>query len=146
MVRQNIQIFHISNLLTTFKMSCIYHQVTILLYSEYSEYLVYFELFFRDTLNFETSHLDRDLLKSRLGDLAFSSFKTYNSSRKPNNLSPEEFESLRKLSNNKNVIQKSGKSNSVGLVDKIVYTNGVKKLLANPRQFTKLNIDPRIIN
>ena len=55
----------------------------------YSEDLVNYELFFRDTLILETSHLDRELLKSRLRDLAFSSFKTYNPSRKPNNLAPE---------------------------------------------------------
>ena len=28
------------------------------------------------------------------------------------------------------------------MIDKIVYTNSVKKLLANPRQFEKLSIDP----
>ena len=100
---------------------------------EYSEYLVDFELFFRDTLSLETSHLDYELRKSRLKDLAFSSFKTYNSSRKPNNIAPEEFESLLKLSKNKDVvIQKSDKGNSVVLIDKIVYTNGIKKLLDNP--------------
>ena len=43
---------------------------------EYSEYLVDFELFFRDTLSLETSHLGHELLKSRLKNLAFSSFKT----------------------------------------------------------------------
>ena len=71
---------------------------------EYSEYLVDYELFFRDALSLETSHHDCELLKSRLKNLAFSSFKTYNSSRKPNNLTHEEFESLLKLSKNKNVI------------------------------------------
>ena len=110
---------------------------------EYSEYLVDNELFFRDTRSLETTHLDRELFKSRLKDLVFLSFKIYNSSRKPNNLTPEEFESLLKLSKNKNaVIQKSDKGNSVVLIDKIVYTNGIKKLLDNPRQFEKLSIDP----
>ena len=71
---------------------------------EYSEYLVDFELFFRDTLSLETSHLDRELLKSRLKSLVFSSFKTYNSSKRPNNLMHDEFESLLKLSRNKNVV------------------------------------------
>ena len=75
--------------------------------------LVDYELFFRDTLSLETSHLDCEILTSRLQNLAFSSFKTYNSSRKPN-LTPEEFESLLKLSKNKNVvIQKSDKGNSL---------------------------------
>ena len=82
-------------------------------------------------------------LKSRRKDLVFSPFKAYNSCRKPNNLTPEEFESLLKLSKNKNVvIQKSDKGNSAVLTDNVVYTNGVKKLLANPGQFEKLSIDP----
>ena len=107
------------------------------------KYLVDYELFFRDTLSLETSHLDCELLGSRLKNLAFLSFKTYNSSRKPNNLTPEEFESLLKLSKNKNVaIQKSDKGKSVVLIDKIVSTSGVKKLLDNSRQFEKLSIDP----
>ena len=57
---------------------------------QYSEYLVDYELFFRDTLSLETSHLNRELLKSRLKNLALSSFKIYNSSRKPNHLTLEE--------------------------------------------------------
>ena len=69
--------------------------------------------------------------------------KSLKTSRKPNNLTPEEFEFLLKLSKNKNfVIQKSDKGNSVVLIDKIVYTNGIKKPLYNPIQFEKLSIDP----
>ena len=81
------------------------------------------------------------MLKSRLKDLTVSSFKTYNSPRKPNNLTPEEFESLLKLSKNNAVIQKSDKGNSVVLIDKILYTNGIKKLIDNPRKFEKLSFD-----
>ena len=78
-----------------------------------------------------------------VGLRTFSSFKTCNSSRKPNNLIPEEFESLLKLSKNKNVaIQKSDKGNSVILIDKTVSTSGIKKFLDNSRQFEKLSIDP----
>ena len=110
---------------------------------EYSEYLVDYELFFRDTLSLEISHLDCELLKSRLKNLLFSSFKTYNSSRKPNNLTPEEFESPLKFRKNKTVvIQKSDKGNSVVLIDKVVYSNDIKNLLDSPREFEKLNIDP----
>ena len=81
------------------------------------------------------------MLKSRLKDLTVSSFKTYNSPRKPNNLTPEEFESLLKLSKKNAVIQKSDKGNSVVLIDKIIYTNGIKKLIDNPRKFEKLSFD-----
>ena len=36
----------------------------------------------------------------------------------------------------------SDKGNSVVFIDKIVYTNDIKKFLDNPRQFEKLCIDP----
>ena len=96
---------------------------------------------FSETLNLDTSHLDCELLKSRLKNLVFSSFKTYVSSRTPNFLTPEESESLLKLIKNKNVIQKSDTGNSFILIDKIVYTNGIRKLSDNLRQFKKLSID-----
>ena len=96
---------------------------------------------FSETLNLDTSHLDCELLKSRLKNLVFSSFKTYVSSRTPNFLTPEDSESLLKLIKNKNVIQKSDKGNSFILIDKIVYTNGIRKLSDNLRQFKKLSID-----
>ena len=96
---------------------------------------------FSETLNLDTSHLDCELLKSRLKNLVFSSFKIYVSSRTPNFLTPEESESLLKLIKNKNVIQKSDKGNSFILIDKIVYTNGIRKLSDNLRQFKKLSID-----
>ena len=96
---------------------------------------------FSETLNLDTSHLDCELLKSRLKNLVFSSFKTYVSSRTPNFLTPEESESLLKLIKNKNVIQKSDKGTSFILIDKIVYTNGIRKLSDNLRQFKKLSID-----
>ena len=96
---------------------------------EYSHYLFDFELFFRDTFSLEISHLDRELLKSRLKNLAFLSFKTYYSSRRPNNLRHNEFECVLKLSKTKNVvIQKSDSGNSTFSIDKIVYTYGIKKL------------------
>ena len=69
------------------------------------------------------------------------SFKTYTLSRK-SNLATEEFESLLKLSKNKNaIIQKSDKGNSVVLIDKIIYTSDIKKLLDNSGQFEKCRID-----
>lgn len=79
--------------------------------------------FFRDTLNLETTHLDCKLLKCRLKDIILSSFKTYNSSRKPNKLMHEEFQSLLKLRKHENVfIQKLDNDNSLDLIDKIVFT------------------------
>ena len=64
----------------------------MLLWSIQNNWLIIFDykLFFRDMLNLETSHPDREILKSRIKDLAFSSFKTYNSfiqkTQQPKNL------------------------------------------------------------
>ena len=106
----------------------------------YSKHLADYELFIRGKLSLKTSHVE--LLKSRLKGLAFLSFTTYTLSRKSINLADEEFESLLKLSKNENaIIQKSDKGNSVVLIDKIIYTSDIKKLLDNSEQFEKLRID-----
>ena len=110
------------------------------------EYLVDFELFFRDTRSLETSHLDRELLKSRLTNLAFAFLKIYDSSRRPNNPTNEEFQSLFKINKNKNVfIQKSVTGNYVVLIDTITYINVMTKFLDNSRQF-KNSVLTRIKN
>ena len=76
-------------------------------------------------LTFESPNFKHKLLKTRLKDFDLSSSKSYNSFRKPNNLTTEEFESLLKLTKNENIVtQKSDKDNSVVLIDN-VYTNGV---------------------
>ena len=103
---------------------------------EHSEYLVDFELFLRDTRSLETSHLDLELLKRWLTNLAFSFVKNYDSSRRPSNLIHDEFESLFKVSKNVNVfIQKSVTGNSVLLIDTIIYINVIRKFFDNSRQF-----------
>ena len=79
----------------------------------------HFELFYGDILNLEIlSNEDLDFVKTKTKETALSSFRQYN--KKPQqNLSKEELTALTYLNKNKDiVIEKSGKSNSVVIVDK----------------------------
>ena len=110
---------------------------------EYSNYLVDFELFYRDVVNFATSYLDHELIKCKIKDIALTSFKSFKRISQENNLSSEELQSLKKLNENKEiVIQKSDKGKSVVILNKDVYTSRVKTLLSDHTKFEKLKIDP----
>ena len=87
----------------------------------YSDYLVNFELFYRSIDNLKILSGDNlDYAKTKIKDLAFTSFRNYNANI-PQHLSNEEFEALKNLSANCNsIIQKADKSNSVVLVEKDV--------------------------
>ena len=109
---------------------------------EYSNYLVDFELFYRDVVNFATSYLDHELIKCKIKDIALTSFKSFKRISQENNLSSEELQSLKKLNENKEiVIQKSHKGKSVVILNKDVYTSRVKTLLSEHTKFEKLKID-----
>ena len=78
----------------------------------HADYLVNFELFYRDIRNLQAlSTEDLDLLKIKNKDIALSSFRTYNNNVS-HHLSKEESDALKYLSQNKQiVIQKSNKGN-----------------------------------
>ena len=86
---------------------------------DYADYLVHFELFFRDIRNLDIlSNEDLDFVKAKTKEAALSSYRSYNNNV-PQNLSKEEFIALKKLSENKDlIIQESDKSNSVVIVDR----------------------------
>ncbi|XP_057308105.1 uncharacterized protein LOC130645991 [Hydractinia symbiolongicarpus] len=109
---------------------------------EYADYMVSFEKLYRNVKSMEMSSETRDLLKSRMKDCAISSFESYNSSKKPKNLSDEELEALFSLANNLDlVIQKSDKGNSVVLVDKDIYVNKISDILNDTAKFAKVKCD-----
>ena len=77
-----------------------------------------FELLFRDINKNEMLNEDKEFLKTRLKDSAFTSFRSYNYNSDIN-LTKNGRLILNNLSNNKNIIiQKSEKGNSVVLLDK----------------------------
>ena len=73
-------------------------------------------------------------------------FRNYNANI-PQNLSNEEFEALKNLSANCNlVIQNADKGNSVALVGKDVYIRQIEKILDDATKFEKVKIKKGILN
>ena len=87
---------------------------------EYSRFLLPFELLFRDIKSNSESSVDLPSVKARLQDTTFTSYAAFNKDNSPLfNLSKDKFESLCKLKNeNKHVIQKTDKGNSIVILDK----------------------------
>ena len=87
---------------------------------------------------------DRERFIAKLKDVALSSYKLLNDNCKcGNNLSSEELSSLKTLMRNKNiVIQKGDKGNTVAIIDKEKYIQGVKNVISDSSKFIPLNISP----
>ena len=104
----------------------------------YGDYLVNFELLFRDIKNLNLSSSEHlDFLKTKIKDTAISSYRNYNNNDVFSNLSEDEQFSLKNLSAKSDlVIQKSDKGNSVVVIDKIVYTQRVKNLIQDTTKFS----------
>ena len=107
----------------------------------YGDYLVYFELFYRNIRNLEIlSNEDLDFAKTKNKETALSSFRQYNKNPQQS-LSKEELAALTNLSKNKDmVIQKSDKGNSVVIVDKDTYIKRMENLLRGQRKFEKVTL------
>ena len=113
----------------------------------YSDYSVNFELFYRSIDNLKILSRDSlDYMKTKIKDLASTSFRNYNANI-PQHLSNEEFQALKNLSGNCNlIIQKVGKGNSVVLVEKDVYIRHIEKILDDATKFEKVKIKKGILN
>ena len=87
---------------------------------------------------------EKDCLKTKLKDIALSSFKLFSDNCKfENNLSAEEINSLKALIRNKDIIiQKADKGNTVVITDKDKYIEGVKCAISDSNKFVQLNITP----
>ena len=89
---------------------------------EYSDFLLPFELLYRDIQNLDVTDQKKQLLKPRIKDSALSSFSSYNKNSAALNLTKEEFASLKSLSKNDSlIIQKSDKGNSIAIIGKDDY-------------------------
>ena len=87
-----------------------------------------------------------DFIKTRIKDTALTSFRNYNANV-PQHLSNEEFEALKTLSGNCNlVIQKADKGNSVVIVEKDVYVRHMETILSDFNKFEKVSIKKGILN
>ena len=86
-----------------------------------------------------------DFIKTRIKDTALTSFRNYNANV-PQHLSNEEFEALKTLSKNCNlVIQKADKGNSVVIVEKDVYLRHMKTIISDHNKFEKISIKKGIL-
>ena len=88
----------------------------------YSDYLINFELFYRSIDNLKILSGDNlDFIKTRTKDTALTNFRNYNSNV-PQHLSNEEFEALKTLSKNCDLLrQRAYKNNSLVIAEKDVY-------------------------
>ena len=69
-------------------------------------------------------------------DIALTSFRNFGRNQTPNNLTNEEFQALKKLAANKDIIiQKSDKGNSVVIIDKSVYVEKMNEILSDRTKF-----------
>ena len=88
----------------------------------YADYMLPFELLYRDVDFLEVANLDKEFIKSRLRDSAFSSYKDTGKTFEKN-LPKAEFDALKILLKNKDIIvQKADKGNTVViLTEKIMF-------------------------
>ena len=106
-----------------------------------ADYLVQFELFFRDICNLDIlSNEDLDFVKAKTKEAALSSYRSYNNNVHQN-LSKEEFTALQNLSKNKDlIIQKSDKGNSAVIVQRQDYLEKMNDILSDQKKFSKVSL------
>ena len=109
---------------------------------EYSEFLLPFELLFRDVKQENLHSENLSLIKARLLDTALSSYESFSRDQSPfENVTASEFKTLRLLSENKNiVIKKADKGNTILILDKISYISAIEEILNDHTKFPNLEI------
>ena len=89
---------------------------------DYADFLLQFELLYRDTLQFNLPSEKRDLLKNKLKDICFSTLNSYNFDKANTNLTESESKALKVLIQRKDlVIQKADKGNTVVIIDRELF-------------------------
>ena len=108
---------------------------------EYADYLLPFELRYRNIHNVDITNGKKEVLKTRIKNCAFSSFNSYNKNGAPLNLTPEAFAALESLSKNENlIIQKSDKGNSIAIINKNDYLEKMRNILTDSSKFTQVSV------
>ena len=112
--------------------------------TEYSKFLLPFELLFRDIKSNSESSVDLASVKARLQDTAFTSYSAFNKDNSlPSNLSNNELESLCKLENESNLlIQKANKGNTFIILDKDSYLKSVQIILQDSSKSKNILVAP----
>ena len=96
------------------------------------------ELLYRDVDSLEVSNLDKEFIKSRLRDSAFSSYKDTGKTFEKN-LPNAELDALKILLKNKDVIvQKADKGNAVVILNRKDYVCKMKNIRNDSSKFYKV--------
>ena len=107
----------------------------------YADCMLTFELLYRDVDFLQVSNLDKQFVKSRVRDPAFSSYKDTGKTFE-SNLPKVEFDSLKILLKNKDIIvQKEDKGNTVVILNRKDYVCKMKNILNDCSKFHKVFID-----
>ena len=109
---------------------------------KFENYLLPFELLFRNICDENQRNESILHLKSKIKDVGLSSFRLYNKKdHRFENLSEEEYQAFLSLSkNNAIIIQKADKGNTVVLLDKSSYIKKMEELLADTSKFVKWSL------
>ena len=109
---------------------------------EYADFMLPFELLFRDIKNSDLSIPQTKAVKSKILDTAISSFDSFNNNKIRSNLSKEELKGLHNLRKQKHlVIQKADKGNTVVITEKNAYINRMKEIISDTTKFEQINIE-----
>ena len=102
---------------------------------------------YRDIKSLRISNFDLDGIKARLRESIFSSYGE-TSKFMENNLNKAEFDTLKSLIRNKElIIQKTDKGNNVVLLNRKDYISKMKLILADTSEFEKIQVDDsKVIN
>ena len=109
---------------------------------ECSEFLLPFELLFRDIKREDLCNEDMSVIKARLLDTALTSYQKFSRDREPpENLTSSQFKALKRLSKNKDIIiQKADKGTTAVILDKCSYISAIEEILNDNSKFSKLDI------
>ena len=107
-------------------------------------YLLPFELLYRDVYDIDNKAESLLHLKSKIKDVGLS-YRIYNKKdHRYENLSQEEYDAFINLSNNKNIIiQKADKGNTVVIIDRANYIKEMEKILSDTNKFLKVTFNPK---
>ena len=106
----------------------------------FADHMTPFETLYKDVKGCDVSRHKLDLLKIDLKKVAYSSFSRYNF-LKELNLSQPEYDALRNLSSNKDiVIHKSDKGNSVVIVNREAYLQRMQEMVDDVSKFEKIPV------
>ena len=111
----------------------------------YEDYMLPFELLYRDFSNIECKKEDLVFAKNELRHIAYSSYKMYNKKdHKLENISQVEHKAFLDLLDIENlIIQKADKGNVIVLLDKNIYVEKINGILNDETKFVKVNFEKR---